>query len=165
MAFLNYIIPIFLLIVFMFAIKKPKEVYNNFLLGINKGLKASLELFPYFLSMVFATTLLENSNILNDLFSLMRINFSHIYIQGLFKPISANASFAMMLNIYDIYGVDSKEAIVSSILHASSDTTFYVATIYTSICMLNRAKLSVVIGLLLNIVSFVICILLYYYFL
>ncbi len=163
MFYLNYLIPTFILVVFMFALAKPKEVYNNFLIGINKGLKASLELFPYFLSMVFATTLLDKSNLLFDLFNIFKINFSEFYIQGIFKPISGNASYAMMYNIFNTYGVDSKEGIISSILHSSSDTTFYLATIYTSICCINKAKLSIVVGLLLNLLTFIICLLLYQY--
>lgn len=163
MFYLNYLIPCFILVVFMFAIAKPKEVYNNFLFGINKGLKASLELFPYFLSMVFATTLLDKSNLLNDLFSVLNVSFPEFYIQAIFKPISGNASFAMMYNIYEVYGVDSSEGLVSAILHSSNDTTLYVATLYTSICCLNKSKLSVGIGLFLNILTFIICLFLFNY--
>ncbi|MFI3251540.1 MAG: hypothetical protein R3Y60_00220 [bacterium] len=161
MFYLNYLIPCFILIVFMFALAKPKEVYNNFLVGINKGLKASLELFPYFISMVFATTLLDNSNLLSDIFDLLKVQFSELYIQGIFKPISGNASFAMLYNIFETYGVDSKEGIVASILHSSNDTALYVATLYTSICCINSAKLSICIGILLNIFTFIICLFLY----
>lgn len=161
MFYLNYLIPGFILIVFMFSLSKPKEVYNNFLIGINKGLKASLELFPYFLSMIFATSLLEHSNLLFDLFNIFKIEFYEFFIQGVFKPISGNASYAMMYNIFNTYGVDSKEGIISSILHSSNDTTFYVATIYTSICFINKSKLSVFVGVFLNILTFIICLLLY----
>lgn len=163
MFYLNYLIPGFILIVFMFALTKPKDVYSNFLVGINKGLKASLELFPYFLSMIFATTLLEHSNLLYDIFNLCKIQFYDFFIQGVFKPISGNASYAMMYNIFNKYGVDSKEGIISSILHSSNDTTFYVATIYTSICCINKSKLSIVVGLFLNILTFVLCLFLYKY--
>lgn len=165
MFYLNYLIPSFILIIFMFALKNPKVVYSNFLIGINKGLNTSLELFPYFLAMVFATTLLSNSHLLEDIFNILKLQFSEIYIQAIFKPLSGGASQAMMINIYDIYGINSQEGIISSILHSSSDTTLYVATIYTSICGLNKAKLSVMIGLVLNIISFVICLILYNNFL
>lgn len=163
MFYLNYLIPCFILIIFMFAIAKPKEVYNNFLVGINKGVKASLELFPYFLSMVFATTLLQHSNLLTDLFNVLKVSYSEFYIQGVFKPISGNASFAMMYNIFEIYGVDSKEGVISAILHSSNDTTLYVATLYTSICCINNARLSVIVGITLNVFTFVICLFLYNY--
>lgn len=163
MFYLNYLIPLFILVIFMFAIAKPKEVYNNFLTGINKGIKSSLELFPYFLSMVFATTLLDKSNLLNDIFSFLNVSYSEFYIQGIFKPISGNASFAMMYNIFETYGVDSAQGIVSSILHSSNDTTLYVATLYTSICCINKSKLSIGIGLFLNILTFIFCLFLYKY--
>ncbi len=163
MFYLNYLMPCFILVIFMFAVVKPKEVYNNFLIGINKGLKSSLELFPYFLSMIFATTLLDKSNLLNDLFSVLNVSFSEFYIHGIFKPISGNASFAMMYNIFEVYGVDSAEGIVSSILHSSNDTTLYVATLYTSICCINKSKLSIGVGLFLNILTFIICLFLYNY--
>ncbi len=161
MFYLNYLIPGFILIIFTFALTKPKEVYSTFLIGINKGLKASLELFPYFLSMIFATALLESSNLLYDLFTLLNVTFNEFYIQGIFKPISGNASFAMMYNIFETYGVNSKEAIVSSILHSSNDTALYVATLYTSICCINKAKLSIIIGIILNIFTFIICLFLF----
>lgn len=163
MFYLNYLIPCFILIVFMFALAKPKDVYKNFLVGINKGLKASLELFPYFLSMVFATVLLQNSGLLTDLFNVLKVSNSEFYIQGILKPISGNASFAMMYSVFETYGVDSKEGIISSIMHSANDTTLYVATLYTSICCINKAKLSIAVGIFLNILTFIFCLFLYSY--
>ncbi len=164
MFLINYFVPFVLLIIFIFSLRNANKVYKNFLVGINKGLTATLELFPYFLSMVFATTLLEKSKLLIDLFNLINLGHPELYIQGIFKPISGNASYAMMYNIFSIYGVDSKEGIVSSILHSSTDTTLYVATIYTSLCALNNSKKTVIIGLLLNVLSFIMCMILYYFF-
>lgn len=165
MFFLNYLIPVFILILFLFALKKPREVYGYFLRGCQEGLKSSLELFPYFLSMVFATTLLEKSNLIVDVFKLFNLTNQELVIQAIFRPISGNASFSMLINIYETYGIDSKEGIVSSILHCSSDTTLYIATVYTSICLVNNYKKSLFVGLFLNFLSFIMCMVVFYYLL
>ncbi len=165
MFFLNYLIPLFILILFLFAVRKPNKVYGYFLNGCQIGLKSAVELFPYFLSMVFATTLLEKSNLIVDIFNLFHLDNQDLVIQAIFRPISGNASFSMLINVYEIYGVDSKEGIVSSILHCSSDTTLYIATVYTSICLVNNYKKSLLVGLLLNLLSFVMCMIVFYYLL
>ena len=122
-----FIIPLFLTLILILGIKKNS--YNSFILGCKKGIEISLDIFPYLLASVFATKLLEFSMILIYLFKNFDLPYLLI-VEGLFRPLSNNASITILIDIFNIYGVDSKEGIVGSILQGATETSFYVVTVY-----------------------------------
>ncbi len=149
------IIPLFILIVFLYAFFSKTNAYDCFLSGAKEGIQTLFKIFPLLLSMIFATSLLRESNIINLIFQ--NFNFflpSEIITQSLFRPLSGNASLAMMINVYELYGVDSKEALISSILQGSSDTTIYIMTLYFGSVGIKNYRYALVLGLLADFVGF-----------
>ena len=60
----------------------------------------------------------------------------------------------MMMEVYEIYGVDSKEALYSSILQGSSDTTIYVITLYFGSVGIKDYRYALVLGLMADLMGF-----------
>lgn len=150
-----YIIPLFIIIIFLTAIIKGINAYDSFIIGAREGLKTVEKIFPLLLSMIFATSILRASGIIEFLFK--DFNFyipSEIIMQSLFRPLSGNASLAMMTDIYQIYGVDSKEALYSSVLQGSSDTTIYVITLYFGSVGITKYRYAIILGLLADLLGF-----------
>ncbi len=161
----NYIIPIFILLICLFPFFKKKKVYKSFIDGCTEGINLCIKLFPYMLSMIFATSLLKVSNLLSDIFKFVKNVPIELITQGLFRSLSANASLASMLEIYNKFGVDSKEGIISSILQGSTDTTIYVITLYFGSVSIVKYKYALKVGLLVDLIGFIICILIYMFIL
>lgn len=149
-----YIIPCFILLTLMFALCKKTNAYESFVKGAKEGIDIGIKIFPLLLAMILATTILKACNILQIIFK--NVDSYELYIQALFRPLSGNASLAMMIEIYATYGVDSKISLASSILQGSSDTTIYVITLYFGSVGIKKYKYAITAGLLADLVGFII---------
>ena len=149
------IIPLFIGIIFVVALIKKVNAYDSFLTGAKEGMALAFKIFPLLLAMIFATSLLKASGFIQFLLKDFNLFLpSEIIMQSLFRPISGNASLAMMMEVYEIYGVDSKEALYSSILQGSSDTTIYVITLYFGSVGIKDYRYALVLGLIADLMGF-----------
>lgn len=154
-----YIMPTFILLILLFSIKNKTNAYDAFIKGAMEGIDMGIKIFPYMLSMIFATQIFKNSNLLYDIFSSRSTWIPlELCIQGLFRPISGNASLGVMIDIYNTFGVDSKVGIASSIFQGSSDTTLYVITMYFGSVKVTKYRYAIFEGLLCDLIGFILTI-------
>ena len=66
-----------------------------------------------------------------------------------------------MIEIFNKYGVDSKEGYISSVFQGSTDSSVYIMTLYFSTFFICKTKKALIIGLTINIFIFLICIIMY----
>lgn len=131
------IIPILLVLALVLAIIKKKDAFNAFCNGALDGLKLSKEIIPSIIAMIAAVTILKSSGFIDDLGKLIGKAFSNselitnIVPMVFFRPISGNASLAILNSVCQI-GPDSFECITASLIQGSTDTTFYVIALYFS---------------------------------
>ena len=122
-----YIIPVFLSILLIVGIKKNS--YESFINGCKRGVEIALDAFPYLLAMIFATKLLNSSMIFMTI--LKNYDIPHLlFLEGIFRPMSNNASLSILIQIFNEFGIDSKMGIAASVLQGATETSFYVITIY-----------------------------------
>ena len=88
------------------------------------------------LAMILGVNIFINSgllmfiiNLIKPILVLFNIPYQVLPI-ALIRPISGSASLAILNNIYELYGPDSFVGTLSSIMQGSTDTTFYVLTLY-----------------------------------
>ncbi|MGM9972128.1 MAG: spore maturation protein, partial [Anaeroplasmataceae bacterium] len=129
MSFSYYIIPIFVILIFVCAFLNKTNAYDAFIYGAKDGIKTSIDILPYLMSMYIAVKVFDASGIMDDLLRISKIP-NKLLLQGFFRSFSSNASLSYMIEIFKSYGPDSKEGIVSSILQGATDTTMYVITLY-----------------------------------
>lgn len=161
MSFSYYIIPLFIILIFVYAFIKGNNAYDDFIIGVKDGMKTSINILPYLISMYIAVKVFDASGILNDIIRTTKIS-NKIIAQGFFRSFSSNASLSYMIQVFDEYGVDSKEGMVSSILQGATDTTIYVATLYFGSVGVSKYKYGIVIGLLSDLLCLLICIWMYF---
>ena len=150
-----YVIPFFILITVLFSIFKRINPLDTFIEGVKSGFEFLLKIYPTILSMIFACTILIESNILEGL-SFIKIVPYELIIQGLIKPLSGSGATSIMISIFNKYGVDSNEGIASSILDSTSETTFYVMSLYFSSVGIKKYRYALVAGLLADLIGFII---------
>lgn len=131
------IIPILLIIALIMAIIKKKDAFNAFCEGALEGLKLSKEIIPSVIAMIAAVIILKSSGIIEDIGLYIGQWFynskfvSEITPMVFFRPISGNASLAILNSICKV-DPDSLECISASLIQGSTDTTFYVIALYFS---------------------------------
>lgn len=119
--------------VVFYGMYKKIDVFESFIKGSSESFKLIIKIFPNLLAMIFSVNVLISSGFLETLIIIFRPILKlpvEIISMALVRPISGNASLALLNSVYSKYGVDSFYGLMASILQGSTDTTFYVLALY-----------------------------------
>ncbi len=157
----NAIIPIIILIVIIYGIYKRINIYDVFIDGAKESIDMSFNLFPSMLAMIFGVNIFLKSGIIEWLFNNIHIfNFpNEILPMIIMRPISGSSALAILTNIFGSFGPDSYIGTLGSILQGSTDTTFYILTVYFGSIGIKRTKYALTAGIMTDIVCIIVSIL------
>ena len=150
----DVLLPLLLLFVVVHGLIKKIDVYGVFMKGVKEGLQLFVSIYPSLLAMMCAITLLRVSGLMEKIiamFSFIEVIPSSIWPMVLFRPISGSASLAVLIDIFQTHGVDSFAGMMGSIIQGSTDTTFYVISLYFSHVQVKYIKNALSIGLLADL--------------
>lgn len=162
----NYIIPIIVLIIILYALKKRVDIYDTFIDGTKESFDMTLKVFLNLLAMVFGVNIFLKSGVLDFIFNNLKPIFSYINVQieilpmAIMRPISGSASLAILNDLFLNYGPDSFIGTVASIIQGSTDTTFYVLTLYFGSIGIKKIRYAMWAGLFSDLVGIVTAIIL-----
>ena len=153
------VLPLFILLVVFYGVKKNINVYDAFLEGAKEGLVTTFNIFPSILAMIFAVNIFMDSNILtflakilNPLLGMGKVP-AEIVPMALLRPISGNASLAIMNDIFKLFGPDSYIGRLASILQGCTDTTIYVVALYFGTIKISKIRYTLLVGLFADFVG------------
>lgn len=154
------IVPIYILIILLFGVIKKVNCFDTFLDGAGVGIKNAFNLFPTIIGIVFAVNVFTGSGIIEILSRIINhpTIVPEIFIQALLRPLSANSSLILMNDIYTIYGPNSVTGELSSLIQGCSDTTIYVITIYFGSVSVKKSYYTIYVGLLTDLITFILAI-------
>lgn len=164
------ILPLIVLTIVIYGYKKKINIYDSFLRGVMEGLKTSVSIFPNMIAMIFAVNLLISSGFIEYIFSFLKTFLSNyglctdILSMAFFRPISGNASLAIMNNIFENFGPDSLMGRLASTLQGSTDTTFYVLALYFGSVGIKKTRYALGVGLFADCIGIIMAFLLVYLF-
>lgn len=162
----NMLIPVVILIIIVVAIIKKVNVYDEFVDGAKEGLELGISIFPYLIGMIFGINILLKSGILDNIFIFLKPIFDIIKIpvevlpMAIIRPISGNASFAVMIDIIKTYGVDSYLGRIVSVMQGATDTTIYVISLYFGSIGIKNIRYALKAGLFADLVTLIMSVLL-----
>lgn len=127
------IIAILVFVIVFYGYYKKIDVYSTFIDGSKESFNVILTMFPSLLAMMFAINIILNSNLINifaNFFSnIFNIPFEVIPMI-LLRPISSSSSLSILDSIFKNYGPDSTIGLLASVIQGSTDTTFYIISLY-----------------------------------
>lgn len=153
------IMPILVMTVVIYAFAKKVNIYDSFIKGAKEGVEMTFNLFPYMLAMIFGINLLVKSNFISDFLHLLQPIFSFLKVplevipMAIIRPISGNATLALMNDIFTQYGVDSFLGRLASVIQGSTDTTIYILTIYFGTVGIKKIRYAMWVGLLADLIG------------
>lgn len=159
---INYIVPLIVIIIIVYALYKKVDIFDTFLLGVKEGIKVTVELFPTIFAMVVSITILTKSNIILDISRLFGNIFNTIGFPeeviplALLRPVSGSSSLAILNDLLSRYTPDSFIGRLSSVIQSSTDTTIYIIGLYFSTVGIKKIRYSPVVGLLADLISVII---------
>jgi spore maturation protein B len=89
-------------------------------------------------------------HLLQPLLSLVGVP-AEVIPQALIRPISGNGALGMMTDILNTHGPDSFLGRLSSTLQGSTDTTFYIITVYFGAVGIRKIGYALKVGLIADV--------------
>ncbi|MDD4110529.1 MAG: spore maturation protein [Clostridia bacterium] len=138
------------------------NTYNIFVNGAKGAIDLVISIFPYIVAIMIAVALLRVSGITDLLTQWLAPAFNFLGIPTevtelvLLRPFTGSGSFALLSEIYTQYGVDSYISRCASVIMGSSETVFYVATVYFSQTKVKRLLYAIPCALIASLVAAVI---------
>ena len=155
------ILPIFIIVIIFYGVKKKINVYDTFLEGAKEGLMTTFSIFPAIIAMIFAINIFLDSNVLGFIMKLLspllgNINMPlEIIPMALLRPISGTASLAIMNDIFKSFGPDSFIGRLASVLQGCTDTTIYVIALYFGTVKITKIRHALWGGLFADLVGII----------
>lgn len=133
---MQYLIPLFFILIFVFAFIKKVKPYDTFTDGVKSAVPFAVSIFPYLVSIFVLTELFEVSGLSSLIADFLSPVFGFLGIPKeltklvLIKPFSGSGSLATLSEIFTAYGAESYLARCACVIYGSSETVFYVASVY-----------------------------------
>jgi spore maturation protein SpmA len=139
------------------AMVRRINAYEAFIEGAKEGFQTAVGIVPYLVAMLVAISVLRASGLLESVAEMLRqaaqlagadTRFVDALPTALIKPFSGSGARAMMLETMDHFGVDSLQGRLATVIQGSTETTFYVLTVYFGAVGIRNVRHAVGCGLL-----------------
>lgn len=134
--FSTFLIPVVILLILSIGYWKNVNVFEAFIEGATEGIEITIKIAPYLIAIFIAIDLMNCSGMLNILIGYLRpvTNLIHFPPEVLplilIKPFSGSGYTVVLADILRQYGTESFIGKFASILAGSTETIFYVLTVY-----------------------------------
>lgn len=155
------------------GISKKVPVYEVFIEGAKEGFSVALRILPYLVAMLVAIGVFRASGAFDWCLSgiayvVGALGFNTDFVPalptGIMKTFSGSGARGMMLETMEHYGVDSFQGRLAAIIQGSTETTFYVLTVYFGAVNVKRIRHALGCSLIADMVGVLTAILLGYWF-
>lgn len=156
----RWAIPLLFLGITTWAISRGVSVYESFVEGAKEGFHTAVRILPYLVAMLVAIQIFHHSGALDRLTSFIAPLTSRFGIPSdilplaLMRPLSGSGSLGILAQILETHGPDSIIGYLASTIYGSTETTFYVLTVYTGAVGVKRIRHSLITSLVADIAGF-----------
>ena len=150
----NYIIPIFLILLFLFCLIKNINAYDGFIQGGKQAITLCTNTFPYLVAIFVAVELFKLSglsvhisNFVSPIFTFLGIP-SELVEFLIVRPFTGSGSIALFSEIITRHGVDSFITKCAAVIMSCSETVFYIIAVYFSTIKIKKLRPTIFLALL-----------------
>jgi spore maturation protein B len=153
-------VPAMLALIPLWGYIKKVKVYDTFIEGAEEGLKVAVQITPYLVAMMVALSVFRASGAMELLAKAInpitsRLGFpTEVLPLMIIRPLSGAGALAVTADMLKVYHPDSYLGRLASIMQGSTDTTFYVLTVYFGSVGIRKARYAPTVGLLADAVGF-----------
>lgn len=156
----QWVLPLMLLAVPVAGLCRRVHVYQAFVAGARDGLLVGLRIAPYLLAMLVAIGVFRVSGGIDLLVKALTPILRPLGIPGqilplgLMRPLSGSGSLGILADLLREHGPDSRIGLIASIVQGSTETTFYVLTVYLGAVGIRRLRHTWAAGLTADAAAF-----------
>ncbi len=158
-------IPLLIGSILLYGTYKRVPTYESFVEGGKEGIKIAVSIIPFLVGMLVAISIFRASGALDALMNWLRPLMKSMGVPAeivpllIIRPISGTAALGMTSDLIAVYGPDSFIGRLASVLQGSTDTTFYVLTVYFGAVGIKKMGDALKVGLLADVVGIIVSIL------
>lgn len=156
----DYVVPVLLLSVCLIALWKKENAYNLLLDGASEGLKLLITLAPALVLLLTAVSMLRSSGAVEIIGNFLAPFFQFFGIPPetallvLIRPISGSAALAVGTELMVQYGVDSPIGRTVAVMLGSTETTFYIISVYFGTVGIHKTRYAIPAALIADFTGF-----------
>ncbi|MEH7356007.1 spore maturation protein [Neobacillus drentensis] len=157
-------IPLLIGFILLYGTLKRVPTYESFVEGGKEGIKIAVSIIPFLVGMLVAISIFRASGALDALMNWIRPLMKTLGVPAeivpllIIRPISGTAALGMTSDLIAVNGPDSFIGRLASVLQGSTDTTFYVLTVYFGAVGIKKMGDALKVGLLADVVGIIVSI-------
>lgn len=158
----EYITPLIMLLIIVGTLIKKAPLYSLVTDGAEEGLKIALGMLPSLIMTLTAVEMLKESGAIDFFAGILSPVSKALDIPEqavsmvLLRPVSGSASLAMLTDIFRECGPDSRAGMLASVIMCSTETTFYVISVYFGAANVKRTSKAVICAVIGDIAGILI---------
>lgn len=147
--------------ILLYGTFKKVPTYESFVEGGKEGIHIAVSIVPYLIGMMVAIGIFRASGALDSLVEWVRPLLlwiglpPEVFPLAIIRPISGNAALGMVSDLIAVHGPDSFIGRLASVMQGSTDTTFYVLTVYFGAVGIKRMGDALKVGLWADVAGFI----------
>lgn len=157
----RWAIPFLLLVIPVYGLFKRIPVYETFVEGAEEGFYTAIKIIPFLVGMLVAISVFRASGAmdyaLQAIMPLMQKLGSPAEVMplALMRPLSGSGALGLATELIKNYGPDSLIGRMASVMQGTTDTTFFVLTVYFGSVGIKRYKYALITGLSADITGLI----------
>lgn len=157
-------LPAIILIILTVALIKKVPIYEAFIEGAKDGVKVSFNIIPYLVAIIVAISMLRASGAIDSLAIVCSgiLNKIHMPIEilplAIVRSLSGSAALGVFSDIIANNDINSYTSKLAAIMLGSSETTFYVLTVYFGAIGVKKYRYALLTGLSADLVGIIMAI-------
>ena len=157
-------LPTIILIILTVALIKKVPIYEAFIEGAKDGVKVSFNIIPYLVAIIVAISMLRASGAIDSLAIVCSgiLNKIHMPIEilplAIVRSLSGSAALGVFSDIIANNDINSYTSKLAAIMLGSSETTFYVLTVYFGAIGVKKYRYALLTGLSADLVGIIMAI-------
>lgn len=156
-----YLLPILILIILTVALIKKVPIYEEFTEGAKDGFKVSVTIIPYLVAIIVGISMFRASgamdsiaNILSPILAKFSIPTDSVPLM-ITRSLSGSATLGLFSELAHKYGPNAYVTKLSAILVGSSETTFYVLSVYFGAIGITKFRYAILTGLIADAIGII----------
>lgn len=153
-------LPLVLLAIPCIGLARGVRVYEAFVEGAAEGFQTAVRIMPFLVAMLVAVGVFRASGALEDGVALLRPALALLGVPpelvplAVMRPLSGTGALGLTTELLASVGPDSLVGRMASTILGSTDTTFYVLTVYFGAVGIRNPRYAVTVGLAGDLTGF-----------
>ncbi|MDD4801408.1 MAG: spore maturation protein [Syntrophomonas sp.] len=149
----RWAIPFLLLCIPIYGFCKRIPVYETFVEGAEEGFYTAIKIIPFLVGMLVAISVFRASGAMDYLiWAIMPVMTAigappEVLPLAVMRPLSGSGALGLATELMRAYGADSMIGRMASVMQGTTDTTFFVLTVYFGSVGIRKFKYAIITGL------------------